>query len=137
MARNFQCVLVTPQRHLFDDRVTYASIPASDGQVGVMPSRAPLMIKLGDGPLRLDTADGRSQWFFVGGGFAQMKGDILSLAASEAASTEEMNRQEAQAELQEARSRITHGEEDFERTRRQQVRARTVLHLLDRIGKGG
>ncbi|HAI13510.1 MAG TPA: hypothetical protein DCM28_17515, partial [Phycisphaerales bacterium] len=51
MATSFQCTLVTPERQLVDQPVTYASIPAWDGLMGVEPQRAPLMIKLGAGAL--------------------------------------------------------------------------------------
>ena len=70
MAETLQCTLVTPSAQLLDEEITYASVPAWDGLIGIAPMRAPLLIKLEDGPLRLDFTQGGSRWFFVGGGFA-------------------------------------------------------------------
>ena len=80
----FQCTVITPEQELLDQKVSYASIPAWDGLLGVATQRAPLLVKLGDGPLRLDTEDGKSQLYFIGGGFAQMQNNTLSLLAAEA-----------------------------------------------------
>ena len=135
MARSFQCTLVTPQRQLLDQQVVYASLPAADGQIGLMPGRAPMLIKLGDGPLRLDLSQAGAQstrWFFVGGGFAQMKDNALSLVAGEAVSLEEMVLADAQAALAQAQSQVTHTDDQFTANQRQQVRARTMLQLLQR-----
>ncbi len=135
MARTFRCTLVTPEHQALDAQVSYASVPAHDGLIGIMPFRAPLMIKLGDGALRLDLAKGETRWFFVGGGFAQMKGNALSLVAQEAVPVEQMQREEAQTQLKEAQAQVTHSDEAFVRVQRQQTRARTMLHLLDTTGK--
>lgn len=134
MARSFQCTLVTPQRQLVDEEVVYASVPAHDGQMGVMPGRAPLVAKLGNGAMRLDLAHGGGgpRWFYVSGGFVWMKENVLTLVAGEAVPAQEMDREEAQAQLKEALARITHTDDEFDLNQRQQTRARTMLSLLDR-----
>ena len=132
MAQTFQCTVVTPQRELFSDQVAYASVPAHDGQLGVMWHRAPLMMKLGDGAMRLDMTQGGSKWYFVGGGFAQMKGDTLSVVANEAVPLEDMDKQEAEAALKEAQGRVARNEEELTRRERDLTRARSMLHLLER-----
>lgn len=138
MARTFQCTLVTPERQLLDEQVTYASIPAVDGQIGVMPGRAPLLVKLGDGPLRLEvskeggSSNDRAQQFFVGGGFAQMKGNVLSLVASEAMPVVDMDPKAAETALKQAQSQVTRDDDEFTKNQREQVRARTILKLTPR-----
>ena len=61
---SFSCRIVTPSAAAFSGSVEYASIPAHDGQLGVADGRAPLLVKLGTGLLRLDT-EGEAQWFAV------------------------------------------------------------------------
>lgn len=46
-------------------------IPAHDGELGILPQRAPLMCELGIGQLRF-VAGGRTTRLFVDGGFAQV-----------------------------------------------------------------
>ena len=131
MPDTFQCTLVTPQEQLLDGAVTYASLPAWDGQIGIAPSRAPLMVKLGQGALRLDFVEGGSRWFFLGGGFAQMKDDRLSLLTDEAIPAEQIVREEARAALEKAQGLSAHTQEDVSSRQRQIERAKALQHLLE------
>ena len=47
-----QCVVVTPERALLDERVDAVVLPMYDGELGVLPGRAPLIGRLGFGELR-------------------------------------------------------------------------------------
>jgi len=129
MAASFQCTLVTPERQLFDEPVTYASIPAWDGQLGVMDRRSPLLVQLGCGRLRLEAADGGSRDYFVGGGFAQMKGGRLTLLTDEARPIDELDAEAAKAELAEVQSQAAAGDTQIERRRRKADRARAIAQL--------
>ena len=85
MAKSFRCRLVTPTASVFDETVSYASIPAWDGLFGVLPGRAPILARMGAGELRVDFPDsskgqGGSRSYFVEGGFVQMAGEQLSAA---------------------------------------------------------
>lgn len=133
MAGTFHCSLVTPQRQVLDDEVTYASIPAWDGQVGIAPMRAPLLVKLGYGPLRLDFTQGGSRWFFIGGGFAQMKDNRLTLLTQEAVAGEDITRPQAQQELDETRRKPAISDDEVAQKNRQLQRARAMIHLTDQV----
>jgi F-type H+-transporting ATPase subunit epsilon len=111
----FRCTLVTPEQQLLDAEVKYASIPAHDGQIGLMRGRAPLMARLGAGALRLDFTDGGTRWFFIGGGFAQMKDNNLSLVADEAAPADEIVKATADAQLRAALEEKAKGDEAIDR----------------------
>jgi len=132
VADSYQCTLVTPERQLLDEQVVYASVPAWDGLVGVAPQRAPLAIKLGDGPMRLDLPNGDSRWFFVGGGFAQMKDNKLSVLADEAVPADRIDTDEAQASLKEAEARVAIADDEVAQRRRQINRAKHLLALAVR-----
>ena len=125
----FRCSLVTPERQVFDEDVTYASIPAWDGQIGLMPQRAPLLAKLGEGPLRLTLGSGSVKVFFIGGGFAQMKDNQLSIMTGEAVPAEEVVKQDAEAALKEAQARVARTDEEVARRDRELRRARSLIGL--------
>ncbi len=107
MTKAFQCSIVTPTETVFDDRVTYASFPAWDGQHGVMPGQSPLLSRLGYGSLRVDLPDGGSRWYLLEGGFAQVTDDGLTLLTARATVADELDVEAAEAELAEAGARIT------------------------------
>jgi F-type H+-transporting ATPase subunit epsilon len=126
--------LVTPERQVIDDEVTYASVPAWDGLLGVAPQRAPLLVKLGDGPLRLDLASGLSQSFFVGGGFAQMKDNRLTLLTAEAVPADQIDVQAARDMLRQAEHQVPVTDEEAAGRDRQARRARAMIDLAESAG---
>lgn len=131
MAATFQCSVVTPEASVLDAEVTQAILPAYDGQLGILAHRAPLLAKLGSGPLRLDLADGQTRTFFVSGGFAQMKGEKLSILSDEARPAEEIDRATAEAALHEAQALRGDTPEAAERKRKDTERARAMLAVAD------
>lgn len=130
----FRCTLVTPEQQLLDAEVNYASIPAHDGQIGLMHGRAPLMARLGAGALRLDFSDGGTRWYFIGGGFAQMKDNKLSLVADEAAPADEIVRATADAQLRAALEEKAKGDEEIDRKLRAIEKARAKVALQGKSG---
>jgi len=131
MPDTFHCTIVTPERQVLDEQVTYASIPAFDGQLGVAPQRAPLLAKLGDGQLRIDFATGGSRFFFLAGGFAQMHDNKLVLLSEEAIPVEEIVHEQAQKALQEALALHAVSDAEVQIKSRKLTRARALLALLE------
>ena len=114
----FRCVVVTPEQQALDETVTQAILPAHDGQMGILTDRSPLLVKLGVGPLRIDTKGG-TRIFFVDGGIAQMKDNVLTVLTNEATPPEEIDVEAARAEFAEATAmRITDPKSFDERQRR-------------------
>lgn len=101
----FQCTLVTPEQQAFDAQITQAIIPAHDGLLGILTDRAPLLTKLGVGPLRLDLPNGQKQFYFIDGGVAQMKDDKLTILSTQATPASELDYEQARAEYAEAAAR--------------------------------
>lgn len=84
----FRCTIVTPELQAMDESATQAILPAWDGQIGILTGRAPLLIKLGRGPMRVDLPGGRTQTFQIDGGIAQMKDNRLTVLTNQAAASE-------------------------------------------------
>ncbi len=131
MAGTFTCSLVTPENLLFEDEVSYVDLPAWDGQVGVQHLRAPLLVKLTFGTLRIELPGGESRRYFVGGGFAQVKDDKLAVLADEALPTDEIDREEAEAALKESLALRTAGDEGIARRDEAISRARAMVRALN------
>jgi F-type H+-transporting ATPase subunit epsilon len=80
----FRCVVVTPEQETLNETISQAILPAHDGMIGILTGRAPLLVKLGKGPLRIDLATGQSRTYQINGGIAQMKGDNLTVLTTQA-----------------------------------------------------
>lgn len=104
MADNtFHCSIVTPERAVLDTDATLVTIPAHDGEIGILRGRAPILCQLGIGTLRVETAEG-TESFFVDRGFAQMVDNKLTVLTEQARRPQELE----QAEIDEALD-LAHG----------------------------
>lgn len=63
--------VISPERVLYEGAARGIVAPAFDGEVGILPSHAPMMTLLGRGTLRIDTAEGERK-FGIDGGFLQV-----------------------------------------------------------------
>lgn len=81
MAENpskLHCVVVTPEKALVDQESDSLVIPLFDGEMGILPNRAPLVSKLGFGCLRIRNG-ATDSFFFIEGGTVQISKNIVTL----------------------------------------------------------
>jgi F-type H+-transporting ATPase subunit epsilon len=125
----FRCVIVTPEQQVLDESLEQAILPAHDGLIGILTDRAPLLVRLGQGPLRVDVANGQSRNFYVEGGVAQMKDNRLTILTSEATPASEIDAEAARAEYNEAVARRITDQHSFEDRQRHIARARAKQQM--------
>jgi F-type H+-transporting ATPase subunit epsilon len=91
--------VLTPEQQLLNQMVNQAIIPAHDGLMGILTDRAPIMVRLGIGPLRVDFGDNNAKsYFLIEGGLAQMKDNTLTILTSKAIPASEIDAQAAENE---------------------------------------
>lgn len=120
------CVVVTPERAVLDEPADFIALPMYDGELGVLPGRAPLIGRLGFGELRVRQGS-QVQHYYVDGGFAQVHDNVVTLLTSKAVPAAELSAQTAQEALQQALAPATGDAVDAQL--RQQERARAQLRL--------
>lgn len=129
MAGAFHCSVVTPEKMLTEADATYASIPAWDGQMGIAVNRAPLLVKLGTGPLRLELAGGGEYQVIIEGGFAQMTENRLTVLANRAITTDQIDPASARKDLEAALAMKPRSDEEFAARENLAASARTRLRM--------
>jgi len=129
-----QCVVVTPERTLFDDLVEFVSLPLFDGELGVLPGRSPLIGRLGFGELRTK-AEGSTRRYFVDGGFAQVRDDVVTVLTNRAIPAAQLDLEAANRELEEARARKSSNEQEAADKARAVDRARAQVRVAGHKGK--
>ena len=122
----FDLAVITPERAVLRAPATFVAIPAWDGEVGILAHRAPLLVKLGVGWLRADTPEGRKT-YLIDGGFAQVVDNKVSVLTEHAQAPEEIDRQAARRDLQEAKALPITDEASFEARQRSLARARAEV----------
>ncbi len=97
-----QCLVVTPERTVLDQQVDFVAVPMYDGELGVLPGRAPLIGRLGYGELR--TRQGANvRRYFVDGGFAQVRDNVVTVLTHKAIPAEEIDSDAVTGQMQAAR----------------------------------
>jgi F-type H+-transporting ATPase subunit epsilon len=122
-------VLVTPETTLVDEPVSALRFPLYDGQIGILPGRAPLIGRLGYGELNVTHVDGSHASYFIDGGFVQVNENIVSLLTDRALTRDEIDRTAAQEKLREATARVAHSDSEANARFRDQERARQMLAM--------
>jgi F-type H+-transporting ATPase subunit epsilon len=130
-AQSLQLVLVTPEVTLLDESVAALRFPLHDGQIGILPGRAPMIGRLGYGELKVTGLDGGHSSYFVDGGFVQVKEGAVTLLTDRAIPREEINSNDASSKLQEAVARIATTDAEAAARERDQERARQMLAMAD------
>ncbi len=95
------CVVVTPEKTELDSRCDSLILPMYDGELGVLPGRAPMVGRLGFGLLKLKTS-GKEETWYVDGGFVQVTRESVYVLTDRLLRPNQVDRASAEADLQKA-----------------------------------
>lgn len=125
----FQLSVVTPERAVLECAARFVAFPAHDGEMGIMRGRAPLLCRLGIGPLRVDSEELGVQVILIDGGFAQMVENRLTILTQQCWRPAELDRGAAERALAEARKLAVRDERSFSERQNALQRARAQRKL--------
>lgn len=128
---SLRCVVVTPERALLDETADFVALPMYDGELGVLPGRAPLIGRLGCGELRIRRG-GTIERYYVDGGFAQIRTNIVTVLTSKALKPSEINADSAKQALEAANHAPAATPEAQAARKKNQDRARAQMHLASK-----
>ena len=129
--------IVSAEGELFAGEARAVFAAASQGDLGVYPRHAPLLTLLKPGEVRVQTADGQEQHFFVGGGVLEVQPNKVTVLADTALRAKDIDeaaavaaKQRAEEALRDKAGHITQAEALAEL-----ARAAAQLKLLERLRK--
>ena len=93
--------IVTPTARVYSDTIDAVVIPTIDGEIGILPGHIPLLTVMDHGELRV-SKDGKETALVIGGGFAQVTGDRVSILAENAIEEEKINEHAVEEALKRA-----------------------------------
>jgi F-type H+-transporting ATPase subunit epsilon len=129
--KQIRCVIVTPEQAVLDEAADFVSVPMYDGELGVLPGRAPLIGRLGAGEVRLQSGT-TTKRYFIDGGFVQIHGHEVTLLTEKAIPAEALNKQTAETELQNALSKPMKTAYEMNAAKKAQFSARAKLRIANR-----
>jgi F-type H+-transporting ATPase subunit epsilon len=126
--KKLQCVVVTPEKKLFDEWVDFVALPLYDGEAGILPGRTPLIGRLGFGELRTKTGDVVRR-YFVDGGFVQVRGDVVTVLTQRALPDQQVDAATAAKELEVLDSQRVVTDSEFAEHEKAVARVRGMIRV--------
>ncbi len=108
MAKKFlNVIIVTQERRLYEsEHASMVLLPGYEGQLGILPSHAPMLTMLRDGILTVCRPDREDHLVGIFGGFAEVTPDQVLVLADAAHRDDEVTLSEAQGARERARERL-------------------------------
>ena len=94
--------IVSPEKLLLSRDVEMVVIPASEGDMGVLPNHSPMIVLLRGGQIAIYEGGRATERLFVSGGFAEITPERCTVLADEAVPTAELDRSEGERRLADA-----------------------------------
>jgi len=130
--------IVSAEGEIFSGAASMVFAPGSQGELGIAPRHAPLLTMLKPGEVRVQTADGAEQHFFVGGGALEVQPNKVTVLADTALRAKDLDenaalaaKQRAEEALNKATDRIEHAE-----AMKEIVRMAEQVKMIQRLRKG-
>jgi F-type H+-transporting ATPase subunit epsilon len=129
MAAKIRLRIATPQRLLLDEEVDELSAPGVLGELGILPDHITFLGALETGRLSFRRGGAAARHLAVGGGFAEVVDNVVTVLADTAEFAEEVDVERAREALRQGQARLrqlspyeSEYEEVEARVRRAQVR---------------
>jgi F-type H+-transporting ATPase subunit epsilon len=130
--------IVSAEGEIFSGAASMVFAPGSQGELGIAPRHAPLLTLLKPGEVRVQTADGAEQHFFIGGGALEVQPNKVTVLADTALRAKDLDenaalaaKQRAEEMLSKATDRIEHAE-----AMKEIVRMAEQVKMIQRLRKG-
>ena len=129
MEKTFQLEIITPERQFFTGPVEKLTLPALDGEYGVLPGHEPVVTAIEPGEARYQV-DGVWHSVIVTQGFAELTSDYAVVLVATAERPEEIDALRAQRAKQRAEERLRQHERrrEYFRSTAELARANARLH---------
>ncbi len=105
MAETLKLEIVTPQAVVYEADVQMVTLPAVDGQIGVLPKHVPLLTQLTPGEL-IVRRDGTETLMAVGEGLVQITADRVSIVTDMAVAADRIDDARVEEAKQRAEARL-------------------------------
>ena len=120
--------IVTPDRTVVSAETELAVCPGVMGEFGVLPHHVSLLSALKIGSLRYSD-NGKDQYVFISGGFADVNNNVLTVLAESAERAEEIDVARAEAAKKRAEERLQQHNDDLDVRRAEAALQRAMERL--------
>jgi|SRR6266850_2353624 len=109
MAATLTLEIVTPEATVYSDDVQMVTLPAIEGQVGILPRHVPVLTRIVPGEI-IVRKNGRDEFLAIGEGLVEITGDRVAIVTDMAVAAK-----------------------DIDEARAEEARQRAMAHLRDKL----
>ena len=113
MASTLKLEIVTPDAKTYSEDVEMVTLPASEGEMGILPQHVPLMTQIVPGEIVV-RKEGRDFFLAVGEGFVEITGERVAIMTDMAIRAENIDEAKAEEARQRAEARLAEKLDDTE-----------------------
>ena len=131
MAENIRLEVVTPEKEVVNAMAQIVMAPGSLGEFGVLSGHTPFMTSLKTGAIHYRDENGKDEYVFVSGGFAEALPDKVTVLAESAEKMEDIDPQRAKEAMERAEKRLAdeRAKEEIDRARAKAALERAVVRI--------
>jgi F-type H+-transporting ATPase subunit epsilon len=137
VASTFSLDIVTPEKTVLSDIVSYVQLPAANGSMGILSNHAPLLAELGVGECVVKLPSGAEEQFVVSGGFVEVSREKVTVLADTAEAAGDIDTNRAEDALEKARQMLANIESLSSAEREEANRAMQRAQARLRVARGG
>ena len=108
--------IVSAEKSFFSGDVELVGATGLMGEVGIVYGHAPLLTQLKPGEVRITTADGKEDLFYISGGMLEVQPGRASVLADEAERADSLDEAEALKAKERAEQAMANRDSDFDYT---------------------
>jgi F-type H+-transporting ATPase subunit epsilon len=123
-------VVVTPEQTVLDATTDFVALPLYDGELGVAPSHAPMIGRLGFGELRI--GHGGGQRFYIDGGFVQVVENVVSVLTNRAIPASRLDESKVKESIAYWLAQPAAGDEELAQREKALEQSRAQLRVVQR-----
>ena len=105
MANTLRLEIITPVATVFSEDVEMVTLPAVEGEIGILPQHVPLMTQMVPGEMVV-RQNGQDRFLAVGEGFVEITGDHVAILTDLAIAAENIDEAMAEEARQRAQARL-------------------------------
>ena len=131
--------IVSAEGAIFSGAAAMLFVPAEMGEMGIAPRHSPLIARLANGEIRVQSEDGGEQMFFVSGGVLEVQPGGVTVLADTALRAKDIDEAAVLKAKQEAEEALAERKGDIDMARAQAELAEAVarLRFLEKIRRSG
>ena len=135
MAMTMHIDVVSAEEMIYSGTIEFVSVPAENGEVGILPRHAPLLTRIKPGSVKIKVANSDEEiLLFVSGGILEVQPHIVTILADTAIRGGDLDEAKAEQAKAHALALLQKGSAiDFARAQAELAEALVQLNMIKRL----